>query len=386
MRALNASKVRTMANRLKACFGLLLLCGLVGSAFIEGSMAETGVGAEVGLGRVNEGWLEAAPLPFEEIRRDEVKRTGRRTGVNIIIVPAADQSRVTQAEIVCTILQAAIKCQLETKLPVIYATFVLPKPEGVEEEAQLAVATYIPDGKGYSGDEDLGPWENVMAVKRGFTDQEIRFINLRAQLRAKRQDDANLTEEALNAETELAMDIAPGTLNPDSNEMEYVDLTNAPEPTVAGGVTAASHNATQPGLRGGEAFVKAMKNNGAEFVSRVKARIEKRGGKLRGEFEFSEMKSVAPDDYIFADFRMYEKASSPDDVEKAKEDARIVAGFMVEELRAMGVKVGNGGAVTVLRLYDLIKDGAGKNTRRIFGVMSCGPTFDGILWEGADSE
>lgn len=375
------------AGLARAWVAAVIVCGLCGYAAVGQALAQPptagldaagpdAAGLDAAALQVHAGWLTAAPLPYKEIRRDVAARPGRRAGLNLVIAPSADQSQATQAELVSTVVRAAVGALRETGQAIAYVSLVLPLPDGAAEEIPLATATYIPDAKGYDGESEFGPWENVMAVQRGFTAREIDFLARQFALRVQAQADAVLDEDAVRAEVERAMGLAPDTVNPDSNELEYIDVLRAPGPE-------ADEAAQDDGAVGAESKLPQVRAD--ELVAGVKARLAKQGGQLAGDFELLDITSHEGRDYIFAGFRLHKNITAPGELQAVKKDARLVAGLLVEELRAMGIKVGQGGAVAVLRVYDLRRDETGAEYRNLFGVMSCGHHLDDITWESVDA-
>lgn len=82
--------------------------------------------------------------------------------------------------------------------------------------------TYIPDGKGYNGQQDIGPWDNLRAAERGFTAQELEYLRLWADMREDFQSGGMTREKELDAAISAKMGVEPGSLNPHYNIMTGV--------------------------------------------------------------------------------------------------------------------------------------------------------------------
>lgn len=123
----------------------------------------------------------------------------------------------------------------------------------------------------------------------------------------------------------------------------------------------------------------------AEITSKVNARLEKLEPRPAGDFAVLEITNLDSRDYIFTEFHLHKRVSSPEALNNIKADVRIVAEVLVKELRDMGIKTGEGGAVAVVRLYDAPKAGEGKDSVRLFGTMSCGHVGNDIVWDAVDA-
>ena len=138
-----------------------------------------------------------------------------------------------------------------------------------------------------------------------------------------------------------------------------------------------------------QAAIQAGEVNAKEKFAEISAGVNARLKKLRpapaGDFALLEITNIDAREYIFTEFRLHKRVSSPGALNFAKADARAVTGALVEELRSMGIKTGAGGAVAVVRLYDAPKAGEDKNAARLFGTMSCGHEGNSIVWDAVDA-
>ena len=128
-----------------------------------------------------------------------------------------------------------------------------------------------------------------------------------------------------------------------------------------------------------------LADKAGEISARVNARLKKLKPRPAGDFAVLEITNIDSREYIFTEFRLRKRVSSPGAVNLAKEAARAVAGVLAEELRGMGIKTGEGGAVAVVRFYNAPNVGEDKKAARLFGTMSCGHVGNDITWDAVDA-
>lgn len=166
------------------------------------------------------------PLTWEEVRKEETTLPPEsRKKLSVTIVPTVkDQSTATQKDFWATLVQAAEKYQKQTGYPIISLKIIGQKADNQSGEGVLASATFIPDEKGYDGKEPKGPWDAPLAAKRGYTEQELKYLRLWAELLENYQKGNSTDEKALAAEIEKKMEIIPGSVDPHSNALREVNL------------------------------------------------------------------------------------------------------------------------------------------------------------------
>lgn len=163
------------------------------------------------------------PLPYLVIEKKDVPRAvTQRHRLDVTIVPEGDQSAATQDDLAATVMEAAKRFQGESGVPVVTVNMLCQKAVNAWGEDQLAIAVYIPDGKGYDGKEAKGPWDMVMAAPRGFTKQELQYLRLWAEMRGSFQKGGQTDEEALDAAISKKMGVEPETLEPHLNYLQPV--------------------------------------------------------------------------------------------------------------------------------------------------------------------
>jgi len=163
-------------------------------------------------------------LAYREVSRDKTVRPAiKRDRLEVIIVPVGDQSKATQADLAATAMRAAEAAQKETGLPVVTAIMLCQRIGSPFAERQLALARYIPDGKGISGSQPGSQWESVMASERGFTAQELEYLRLWGELRGSYQKDGVTDDKALSTAIHKKMGLEPDTLKPHFNVMQKVE-------------------------------------------------------------------------------------------------------------------------------------------------------------------
>lgn len=154
------------------------------------------------------------PLPYTIVNQELDKRSSGRHRLAVQLIPSGDQSRATQADLAATVMSAAQKLQAEKDVAVVNVSLLCQKASNPFGELRLAFAIYIPDGKGYSGSQDIGPWDMVMAAERGFTGQELEYLRLWADMRGSFQNDGMTDEEALDKAISAKMGVPPDSMKP----------------------------------------------------------------------------------------------------------------------------------------------------------------------------
>ena len=86
----------------------------------------------------------------------------------------------------------------------------------------LAQVVYIPDGKGFDGTGDSGQWETLRAAQRGFTQQELAYLNAYGELYNDFHSATGLMEKELDAAASARAEVAPGSMRPFDNKLETV--------------------------------------------------------------------------------------------------------------------------------------------------------------------
>lgn len=145
----------------------------------------------------------------------------KRNRLDVTIVVNADQSKAEQDDLLATVMTAAMDYQKASGLPVVTVKMISQRASNPYGELQLAIATYIPDGKGYSGEQEIGPWDTLMATERGFTTQELEYMRNWADMRTQFMDaNGKVNDAALDTAISEKMGIAAGSLTPHYNFMD----------------------------------------------------------------------------------------------------------------------------------------------------------------------
>lgn len=135
--------------------------------------------------------------------------TGRHR-LEITIVADSSQEKAKQADLISTAMQAGISAFEQSSAPIIIVNMLAQNTGNSYADKQLAFVTYIPDQKGYDGQQKTEIWDNPMACERGFTADELTYLQLWGQLRSKYIDQATgsvppQNEEQLITEIEQTM-------------------------------------------------------------------------------------------------------------------------------------------------------------------------------------
>ena len=106
-------------------------------------------------------------------------------------------------------MHVAHEAYQRTAAPVTIVNMLAQNTGNAWADRQLAFIVYIPDQKGFDGKTASKKWENAVACERGFTADELTYLQLWGQLRTKYLDTAGDLpmdkEETLNADIEKTM-------------------------------------------------------------------------------------------------------------------------------------------------------------------------------------
>lgn len=214
-------RVRTNKKIFKI-FGGIFVCVMLAGMFISNSEKNKNDAAPP----AQQGAATASATMQYSIleKKEEVRAAIKRNRLHAVIMPAVPQDALTQAELAKMAMQAAKTLQKESGLPVVSVKMICQKASNDYGQLMLATAVYIPDGKGYSGSQDLGPWDNLMAAPRGFTGQELEYLRLWADMRDSFQKDDRTDDAALDKAISERMGIAPGSLKPHYNTVGRMEV------------------------------------------------------------------------------------------------------------------------------------------------------------------
>ena len=121
------------------------------------------------------------PLPVIVVRNGAEERSGR-LHTRMTLHPADDQTTATQADLTATVMAAAIMAVEESRVHAVTVTLISQLAVAASDEAPLARAVLIPDGRGFDG-RTPGPVWTLEAASRGLTAQELEYQRLRVELR-----------------------------------------------------------------------------------------------------------------------------------------------------------------------------------------------------------
>lgn len=155
--------------------------------------------------------LPSKPLEFSLLKYDVIKRatTGRHR-LELTILPLNGQETATKKELISTVMYAAQEAYKKTSAPIIVVNMLAQNTGIPYADRQLAFITYIPDGKGFDGKNNTDIWVNANACEKGFTTDELTYLQLWGKLRTKYTDPKSGTvppqnEEGLEKEIEQTM-------------------------------------------------------------------------------------------------------------------------------------------------------------------------------------
>ena len=210
-------------------FAIMFLEDL-GKAYASGNIQEIktyrrSIESELGGGTSQEAKVEnpiGHPLAINVLAYKEDERNGRNR-LNITIIPAEDQSKATQADLAATAVAVATQAQKESKAHIVTVTMNCQKAANSFGELQLARVVYIPDGLGMNGKTEGKIWESIDAAPRGFTKQELNYLQLWAEMRDQfKSKNGEVDEKKLKAAVAKKMNIKPDSLTPHMNMREPV--------------------------------------------------------------------------------------------------------------------------------------------------------------------
>lgn len=163
--------------------------------------------------------LPGQPLPYAIVeQKEEVRAAIGRNRLYASIIPQVDQSAATQADLISTVMEAAIALQKKSGLPIVSVKMIAQSTGNPYSERLLASAVYIPDSKGYNGEQKIGPWDTLRAARRGFTALELEYFRLWGTLLDNfTRSDGTLDEDSLTKAIYERMGIEPGSISPHGN-------------------------------------------------------------------------------------------------------------------------------------------------------------------------
>lgn len=150
--------------------------------------------------------ISGTPLVYKEVNIELNKHaTPGRDQLTVTLVLGNEQEKATQKELISTAMQAALDYHKMVGSPITIINMLAQNTGNAWADKQLAFIVYIPDKKGYDGKQEIGIWDNAMACERGFTTDELTYLQLWGKLRTKYLDPTTDTipldkEEALDAE------------------------------------------------------------------------------------------------------------------------------------------------------------------------------------------
>lgn len=131
--------------------------------------------------------LEFSLIDYKVIER---AATGRHR-LEMTIIPNSDQETATQNDLISMVMQAALEAYKKTSAPVTIVNMLAQNTGNVYADRQLAFIVYIPDQKGFDGKQSTGIWVDASACERGFTADELTYLQLWGQLHTKYTDPAS---------------------------------------------------------------------------------------------------------------------------------------------------------------------------------------------------
>lgn len=211
-------EAKTPKNKLlRAILFIIILIVLVtvANAFMEDKPAEKAAVAEADAAVVVMAWTELD-------KQIDAMPSTKRDRLTVTITLDEPQSGATQKMLADTAKAVAVKYQQDSGLPIINVNLICQRAANEWGENQLAFVTYIPDGKGFNGNQNSGQWPTVRAAERGFTDQELEYLRLWAEMRGEYQKEGMTDEDALDAAISEKLGVEPGTVEPYLNMLTTV--------------------------------------------------------------------------------------------------------------------------------------------------------------------
>ena len=166
--------------------------------------------------------VQAATLAVLKKEKVAMPANGRDR-LQVTLCMYEDQAGATRQDLLSMATREAVKYQKESGAPVVLLSLVCQKSENSLGEMPLAHVVYIPDGKGFDGaSKATSPWETVRVAKRGFSESELKYLQLWAKNYRNYQSSSGVREKALDAAVSAEMGVAPGTVKPFANTLEDV--------------------------------------------------------------------------------------------------------------------------------------------------------------------
>ena len=157
-------------------------------------------------------------------------KTGRDR-LRVTICPTGAQASASREALTSLATEAAVQFHKESGVPVVILNVICQQADNALAEAQLAQVVYIPDGKGFDGVSDAAPtWETLRVAKRGFSDMELKYLQLWAQKYRQYQSHSGVRTKELDADISAELGAAPGSLQPFANILEAVEAPQAKTP------------------------------------------------------------------------------------------------------------------------------------------------------------
>lgn len=174
--------------------------------------------------------LPGTPLAYKEVNIELNKHaTPGRDQLTVTLVLGSEQEKATQKELISTAMQAALDYHKMVGSPITIINMLAQNTGNAWADKQLAFIVYIPDKKGYDGKQEIGIWDKAIACERGFTADELTYLQLWGKLRTKYLDPAGdlpmEKEDALEADIIKTMGKKLST-DPMFNVMWAVDIKN----------------------------------------------------------------------------------------------------------------------------------------------------------------
>ena len=158
----------------------------------------------------------------------------------VTISPAA-QSSADRNLLQSLATKAAVQYQQESGAPVVMLNMICQQADSPLGEAQLAQVVYIPDGKGFDGDSDADPlWETLRVARRGFSEMELKYLQLWARNYRLYQSSSGVNEKELDKAVSAELGVPAGSLQPFANILEAVEAPQAAAPAPAADAPAGA--------------------------------------------------------------------------------------------------------------------------------------------------
>lgn len=182
----NMANIRTNKKIFKI-FGVVFAAIFAFAFFSYAFFGETEKEKGAPISETKQTELPGTPLDFvllDDYKVIQKPCTGRHR-LEMTILPKSGQETATQADLISTVMHVALEAYKKTGVPVIEVNMLAQNTGNVWADKQLAFIVYIPDGKGYDGKQEIGIWDNAMACERGFTADELTYLQLWGQLHTK---------------------------------------------------------------------------------------------------------------------------------------------------------------------------------------------------------